>query len=153
MIALVAAVADNGVIGTKNGLPWHIPEDFRHFKELTTGKYILMGRKTFESLGKILPNRTHLVITRQTDYVVPEGVHIFPTISQALAAFPQTDIMIIGGGEIYAQTIDIAERLYITEIHASHEGDTRFPPINPQVWQETEREDHTEYSFVTYTKR
>ncbi len=152
MIALVAAVADNGVIGKNNSLPWHIPEDFRHFKALTTGKHILMGRKTFESLGKPLPNRVHLVITRQTNYRVPESVRLFSSIDDAFDAHPNTDIMVIGGGEIYAQTIDRADRLYITEIHETYEGDVAFPTINPHMWQETEREDHGGYSFVVYRR-
>jgi len=152
MIALIAAIAENNVIGQNNGLPWHFPEDFRHFKALTVGKNILMGRKTFESLGKPLPDRTNIVITRQTDYEVPEGVYVFPTIPEALAAFQEEDIMVIGGGEIYAQTISQADRLYITHIHESYTGDTKFPLIDPAIWQETEHDDHEQFSFVTYTR-
>ncbi len=151
-LTLIAAVANNNVIGKNQDLPWRIPEDWAYFKKVTSGHTILMGRKTFESLGKPLPNRKHLVITRQTDYHVPEGVEVYPSIEKALAAHPNKDIFIIGGGEIYQQTINRADTLYITHIHQTVDGDTVFPEINVNHWQETWREDHDGFSFVTYKK-
>lgn len=153
MISLVAAVAKNGVIGKSNDLPWYLPEDLRHFKKLTTGKTILMGRKTFESLGRTLPNRKHLVITRQPNYHAPEGVEVYHAVSAALAAHPSEDIFVIGGGEIFRETIGLADALYITEIEKEHDGDAYFPPINPTLWKEITRERHAGFAFVKYKKK
>lgn len=151
-ISLIAAVAKNGVIGKDNDLPWRIPEDWKYFKKMTTGKTILMGRKTFESLGQPLPNRKHLVITRQSDYHVPEGVEVYTSIEDALIAHPLEDIMVIGGGEIYKQTIEQADILYITHVNRDVSGDTFFPTIDRNVWQETAQENHEGFSFVTYKR-
>ena len=152
-LALIAAVAKNGTIGKNNSLPWHIPEDFAYFKKMTIGKTILMGRRTFESLGKPLPNRKQLVITRQPDYKVPDGVEVYHTINDALTAHANEDIMVIGGGDIYRQTINRADTLYITLIDAVYEGDTVFPTIDTTKWKETWRENHPEFSFVKYSKK
>ena len=153
MISLIAAVSKNDVIGKNNSLPWHIPEDFAYFKKMTLGKTILMGRRTFESLGKPLPNRKHLVITRQPEYKVPDGVEVYHTIDDALAAHPGEDIMVIGGGDIYRQTIDRADTLYITHIDELYPGDTTFPEIDPTKWKETWREEHQGFVFVQYVHR
>ena len=157
MISLIAAVAKNNVIGAKNDLPWYLPEDLKHFKELTTGKTVLMGRKTFESimkrLGKPLPNRINVVITRDTTYRVPDGVCLHHTIDKALAHHSNEDIMVIGGGEIFRQTINRAERLYITQVDQIIEGDVYFPLIDPNAWEEIERKNHAGFSFVNYAKR
>lgn len=153
MISLIAAIAQNNCIGKNNTLPWHIPEDFKHFKTVTKGHPVLMGRKTWESLpekSRPLPNRKNIVITRQTDYVVPEGVERFHTVEEAVAAHPNEEIMVIGGAEIYRQTIGIADTLYITHVNQTVDGDAFFPEINRTVWQEKEREDHEGFSFVTY---
>jgi dihydrofolate reductase len=151
-LTLIAAVARNNVIGNKQDIPWRIAEDWAYFKRMTSGHTILMGRKTFESLGKPLPDRKHLVITRQPGYAVPPGVEVYPTIEAALAAHPEEDIFVIGGGEIYRQTIDLADTLYITHIDRVVEGDTFFPEIDTTKWQEASRENHEGFAFVVYKK-
>lgn len=155
-IKLIAAISQNGCIGQNNKLPWHIPEDLKHFKELTAGKIVLMGRTTFESilgyLGKPLPNRTNIVITHQHHYAVPAGVEVFTSIDEALRAHPNDDIMVIGGAQIYAQTIDLADTLYLTEVHQTVMGDAFFPTIENTKWKETAREQHEGFDFVTYQK-
>lgn len=161
-ILLIAAVAKNGVIGKENDLVWKIPTDFKRFKALTSDHYILMGRKTFESLGKPLPNRTHLVVTRNPNYEVPEGHHVFKSVEDAFIYCNKVGVeklYIIGGGEIYKQTISLADELVITEVDASPEGDTFFPTIDPLIWKEVSREEHPAdeknqfpFSFVDYER-
>ncbi|HYE60209.1 MAG TPA: dihydrofolate reductase [Candidatus Kapabacteria bacterium] len=154
-LSLVAAVAENQCIGKNGTLPWHIPEDMKHFKELTSGHVVLMGRKTWESIPekfRPLPHRINIVITRQEAYAVPEGVFVFPTIEEALAAFPGKDMMVIGGAQMYAETIGRADTLYITHVHSVVPGDTFFPSIDPTIWRETDRKDHDGFSFVTYKR-
>jgi dihydrofolate reductase len=156
MIALIAAVSKNGVIGAKGDLPWHIPEDLKHFRETTAGKTVVMGRKTFESImarnGKPLPNRVNVVISRETDYAVPEGVRLFHSIDDAMAALTNQEIFIIGGGEIYRQTIDQADTLFITHVNQEIEGDAFFPEISPDKWSVASEEVHEGYKFVTYKR-
>lgn len=161
-IILIVAKAKNNVIGKDNQLIWKLSADLKRFKNLTSGHYILMGRKTFDSLGKPLPNRTHLVITRNPDFAVPEGHHIFSSVEDAFIYASKVgveELYIIGGGQIYAETIDLCDRLEVTQVSAEPEGDTYFPEIDAKVWKETGREDHfaddkNEYafSFVTYEK-
>lgn len=158
MINVIAAVARNGVIGRDNKLPWNIPEDLKHFKELTKGKAVLMGQTTYESIlehnrGKPLPNRTNIVVTFLKDYKVAPGVKVYNSLKDAFNAHGNVDIFIIGGASIYAQTINRADRLYITHIHKAYEGDTYFSEINSQIWHEAAREDHEGFSFVEYRKR
>ncbi len=157
MVILIAAISKNNAIGNKGKLPWHIPEDLKRFKEITGGKTVLMGRKTYESilgyLGKPLPNRKNIVITRQEGYAVPEGVLVYKTIEDAFQKHEGEDIYVIGGAEMYAQTIGLAEKLYITEVHQEIEGDAFFPKIEDATWQESARENHEGYSFVIYEKR
>jgi dihydrofolate reductase len=166
-ISLIAAVAENGVIGGGNTLLWNIPEDLKHFKEKTSGHTIVMGRKTFESIGRSLPNRTNVVITRDSQYS-RDGIDTVNSLEEALRfasleqakAFEQNqeevEVFIIGGGEIYHQAIEKADKLYITEVHATFDGDIKFPEIDKKVWKEMSREDHLEalipYSFVEYKK-
>lgn len=155
MISLIAGISQNNCIGKNGQLPWHLPEDLKHFREVTTGKIVLMGRKTWESLPakfRPLPNRLNLIVTRQADYVVPNEVEIYTTIEAAETAHPTEEIMVIGGAEIYRQTIDRANKLYITHINQIIEGDAFFPEIDLAIWQETERTDHEGFSFVTYIK-
>jgi dihydrofolate reductase len=156
MLTLIAAVAKNGTIGDKNNLPWHLPEDLKRFKELTAGKTVIMGRKTFDSifarLGKALPNRTNVVITRQTDIKMPEGVIVQSSIEDALRSYGGSDVFVIGGGEIYRQTIDKADKLYITHVEKEVEGDTKFPDINPEKWRLASTEKHDDYSFAIYER-
>lgn len=153
MIALIAAVAKNNCIGKQGALPWYLPADLKHFKKLTLGHVVIMGRKTWDSIPekfKPLPKRANVVITRQANFKTPSGVEIYHTIPEALAARPGEDIFIIGGAEIYNQTIALADTLYITEVHKPVDGDAFFPEFNKVEWQETERENHEEISFVTY---
>lgn len=155
MIALIAAIAQNNCIGTNGTLPWHMPEDLQHFKDITNGHPVLMGRTTWESLPekfRPLPNRKNIVISRQPHYVVPEGVELYSTIDDAIAAHDTETVIIIGGAQLYAQTIALADVLYITHVHRTVDGDAFFPPIDPSIWKEEEREDHETYSFVTYKK-
>lgn len=155
-LSLIAGISQNNCIGLNGQLPWHIPEDLKHFREVTSGKTVLMGRKTWESLPekfRPLPNRINIVITRQTDYSVPAGVEVYATIDEAVAAHPNEEIMVIGGAEIYKQTIDKAEKLYVTHVNQAVDGDAFFPTIDLTVWQENEREDRDGFSFVTYTRK
>lgn len=157
MIALVAAVAKNNVIGKRNEMPWYLPEDLKHFKEITSGHTVLMGRKTFESimtkLGKPLPKRKSVVITRDKEYKVPDGVLVFHDVGAAFAALKDEGVYVIGGGEIYNQTIEKADTLYITHVHADHDGDVFFPVIDPAAWQKVEDIPHDGYSFAKYLKK
>jgi dihydrofolate reductase len=142
-VVLVAAVADNGVIGVDGGLPWHLPEDFAHFKRTTLGHVVVMGRRTFESMGRPLPRRTNVVVTRQRDWTA-EGALTAPSWEAALelAAAHDGDVMVIGGGEIYAQALPVADEQVITEVHLSPDGDARYPDFDRTQWRETRREPH-----------
>jgi dihydrofolate reductase len=163
-IAFVVARADNGVIGRDNALPWHLPADLRHFKRLTVGKPVVMGRKTFESIGKPLPGRHNIVLTRDPDWRA-DGATVVPNLAEAVAAAgldPKTragEVMIIGGAAVYAEALPIATRVHLTEVHMAPEGDTVLPPFDPDHWRETAREDHDAedghpaYSFVTLDRR
>lgn len=154
-LALIAGMAKNNCIGKNNTLPWHIPEDLKHFRDITTGKVVLMGRKTWESIPekyRPLPNRTNIVVSRQTDYVVPEGVELYHSIEDALAAHQHEDVISMGGEQIYHLTLPYADTLYITHIDQEVDGDTFFPDIDESTWKETARDDHDGFSFVTYKK-
>lgn len=159
-ISFVVARADNGVIGRDNALPWHLPADLKHFKRLTVGKPVVMGRKTYESIGKPLPGRHNIVMTRDPDWRA-DGVTVVANLAEAVAAGgldPRTrveEVMIIGGAAVYAEALPIATRVYLTEVHDAPEGDTTLPPFGPDRWREAAREDHPAedgkpgYSFVT----
>jgi dihydrofolate reductase len=141
VIAMIAAVARNNVIGRGNDIPWRIPSDFQHFKRTTMGKPMVMGRKQFESVGKPLPGRTNIVVTRQPDYA-HEGIVVVPDLETALSqarAIAERDgvdeVMVIGGGEIYRQAMPVADRLYISHVDLAPKGDVSFPAIDPQIWQ------------------
>ena len=158
---MIAAVARNGVIGrTENGvgrLPWRLPEDLKHFKALTMGHPMIMGRKTWESLPGRLPGRPHIVVTRNATYRA-EGATVVGSLAEAIAAMGNIDeIFVIGGAELYAQALAIADRLQLTEIAADFEGDTCFPSWDRSNWRETARETHRaeagfDYAFVTYER-
>lgn len=156
MISIVVAIANNNVIGKRNALPWYLPEDLKRFKELTIGHTVLMGRKTFESimdkLGKPLPERKNVVITRDPNYSVPNGVLVYHSVQDAFAALSEDDIFVIGGGEMYSQTIDNADTLFITHIDKDYDGDVFFPDIDPHIWKKIEEESHTDFSFTKYIK-
>lgn len=149
MINIIVAVADNGVIGCQNKLIWHISEDLKRFKRLTTGNTVVMGRKTFESIGRPLPNRKNIVITRDASFT-PEGVMVVNSIQDALKA--GGEIFIIGGGEIYAQTLPLAGRLHLTKVDQSPKGDTYFPAIDPADWTEVACQKCDGYSFIDYER-
>lgn len=163
-ISFVVARADNGVIGRDNALPWHLPADLRHFKRLTVGKPVVMGRRTFDSIGKPLPGRHNIVMTRDRDWQA-EGVTAVGNLAEAVAAAgldPRSraaEVMIIGGAAVYADALPIATRVYLTEVHDAPDGDTILPPFGADRWQEVEREDHPAedgrpaYSFVTLERR
>ncbi|MEM6405832.1 MAG: dihydrofolate reductase [Pseudomonadota bacterium] len=137
-LSVIAAVADNRVIGVQNRLPWHLPADLRRFKRLTMGKPMLMGRNTWESLPGLLPGREHVVITRNPAYAAT-GACIQLDLAAAIAAYQHVpEIMLIGGAELYAQALPQAARLYLTYVHLSPEGDRWFPVFNPAEWEETE---------------
>lgn len=154
-ISLIAAISENSCIGKNGELPWHIPEDLAHFKELTLNHSVIMGRKTWESLPerfRPLPNRTNIVITRQANYVVPSGVLVYGSLSEMLQHHQHDELFIIGGAEIYAQSLPLGQKLYITHVHQTVDGDTFFPLIDPSRWKESAREDHPEFSWVTYQR-
>lgn len=137
-ISLVVAAADNNVIGHKGTMPWHVSGDLKNFKAITSGKPIVMGRKTFESIGRPLPGRQNIVVTRNAAWTA-EGVDLAATLDDAVAlAGEVAEIMIIGGGEIYAQALPMASRVYFTRIHASPEGDTTFPALSEQDWVQSD---------------
>ncbi|MFH7012066.1 dihydrofolate reductase [Flavobacterium sp. FlaQc-52] len=159
MIIMIAAVAENNALGKNNELVWHLPNDFKRFKALTTNHHIIMGRKTFESFPKPLPNRTHVVITRQENYQ-PEGCIVVKSISEAIAKCPKNeDSFIIGGGEIYTLAMPFADVLEITRVHHSFEADTFFPDINKDEWLLVESETNIkdekhlyDYTYETFVK-
>lgn len=157
-IVLVAAIARNGTIGADGGLPWHLPADLAHFKAVTMGHPMIMGRRTFDSIGRALPGRRTIVITRHTGWAAP-GVEVAHSVVDAIAlAAAGTDsiddeVMVVGGGEIYRQTMDLADRLEITHVAAEIAGDTRFPDIDPASWRAVDTEAHDGYSFVSYQRR
>lgn len=151
-------MANNRVIGIANTLPWRLPEDLKHFKALTTGHHILMGRKTYESLGRPLPGRTSVVITRSDDLRLP-GCIVATSIDDAIAACNgDTELFFIGGAELYRQALAYADRIYLTEIQSDFEGDAWFPDFDRSQWQETERRhcqsaSGLECDFVVYDKK
>ncbi|WP_111309432.1 dihydrofolate reductase [Confluentibacter sediminis] len=159
-LTLIVAAAENNAIGKDNKLIWHLSDDLKRFKKLTNGHYIIMGRKTFESFAKPLPNRTHVVITRQANYKAPQGVIIVNTLKDAITiAKNDTQPFIIGGGEIYKQAMDMANKIEITRLHETFEADTFFPEIDTSVWKETnnifhKKDENNEYdfSFITYVR-
>lgn len=156
MISLIAAVSKNRVIGDSNKLIWHLPADLKRFKDLTVGNSILMGRKTYESIGRPLPNRRNIIITRDENYKV-DGCEVVNSIEEALL-LTSNDCFIIGGGEIYKQTIDLADKIYLTIIDNDFTGDTYFPEINEKwfVCQEEpglmDEKNPYKYKFITYER-
>ena len=158
MVSFVVAVAENGVIGREGELPWgRLPADLQHFKRLTLGHPVVMGRKTFDSLGRALPKRPNLVVTRQADWHAP-NCETLPSVLAALARARELDeeVCVIGGGEIYRKALPAADVIYLTEVHHTFEGDAYFPPLSPTIWREETRERHEAdaqhayaYSFVT----
>ncbi len=158
-VSVIAALARNGVIGIENRLPWRLPEDLAHFKALTLGHPILMGRKTFESLGRPLPGRTNVVITRNPGYR-PDGCLVAASIPAAIALCDGADeVFFIGGADLYAQAIPLADRLYLTEVDIEATGDAWFPDYDKRAFREVSRESHTggkgevlRFDFVVYER-
>lgn len=157
-IVLVVAVADNGVIGADGGMPWHLSADFRRLKALTIGKPLVMGRRTFDSLPGILPGRRHIVITRDGAWEA-EGAERAGSLSEALTIANAPHIIIFGGAQVYAEALPMADRIELTEVHASPPGDTRFPAFDRAEWNETFREAHPPegklpgFDFVTLVRK
>jgi dihydrofolate reductase len=140
-IAIVVAMADNRVIGRDNRLPWHLPADLRHFRQVTVGKPVVMGRKTHESIGRPLPERTNIVVTRDRSYQA-QGCIVVHSIESALkAAGDREEVMVIGGTDFYQQLLPKADRIYLTLVHTQFEGDARFPELDEREWREVERTD------------
>lgn len=158
-ISIVAAVASNRVIGLRDQLPWHLPADLRYFKQLTMGHHLIMGRKTFESVGSALPGRTIIVITRQKIFS-GAGIHCTDSIQKAIDfAGDDEEVFIAGGAQIYAQSLGLADRMYLTLIHKEFEGDTYFPEYDDSDWTLANRLDHLSsgenpysYSFLVYDR-
>jgi dihydrofolate reductase len=154
-IAIIAALASNRVIGRGNRLPWHLPDDLRHFKRLTLGRPIIMGRRTWESLPGLLPHRTHVVVTRDPDYRA-KGAVVVRSLEEALAVAGGEEALVVGGAQLYALALPRASRLYLTLVDAQVEGDAFFPEIDPAAWREVAREPHAAderhaypFAFVT----
>ena len=164
-LTIVAAVARNGVIGGGNALLWQLSSDLQRFKALTMGKPLIMGRKTFESIGRPLPGRETIVVTRDRDFSVP-GVHVAASIDEAIdiarnraITMGASEVIVAGGGEIYALTMKLAQRLVITHVAAEPEGDAHFPAIDPEVWEQVEFEtgeqtakDEVPFAFAVYER-
>jgi dihydrofolate reductase len=162
MISIISALAKNNVIGKKNALPWYLPADLKHFREMTTGKTIVMGQNTFKSIGeRALPNRKNVVLTNDANYQVPEGVVIAKSLEEVLEmAKGEPETMICGGAMVYQQFLPLADKLYLTYIDADIEGDIFFPQFNLEEWKEVSREAHEpdeknkyNYSFVTLERK
>lgn len=163
-VAMIAAVAANRVIGVENQLPWYLPEDLQFFKRMTQAKPLVMGRKTYASIGRPLPGRLNILVTRNTDFA-PEGVRVCHDLASALKLAEQQayidgadEIMVMGGGEIYIQAMAYASRLYLTEVAIEVEGDTRFPALADDIWREVQRvagspeAGQPAYDFVEYRR-
>jgi dihydrofolate reductase len=165
MVSIIVAAAENNVIGRQGQLPWHLPADLQHFKKLTLGHPIVMGRRTFDSIGRVLPGRTTIVVTSQRAWPAPAGVLLAHSLPEALALAAQQpggeEVCIIGGGEIYREALPATDVVHLTEVHTTvPDGDTFFPSLSPTAWREETRERHTPdakndlaYSFVTLRRR
>ncbi len=166
LVSVIVAVAGNGVLGVDNTLPWRLPEDLKYFKKVTMGKPIVMGRKTYESIGRALPGRPNIVISRNPGFSAP-GINVVGSIDSALELASelaqgngQNELMVIGGAAIYALAIPMADRLYLTEVHAEYSGDAFLPAVDWKQWLEISREHHPSqnaespaFSFLVYERR
>jgi len=151
-ITLLAAVGRNRVIGRDGDMPWHLPEDLKHFKHTTMGHPLVMGRKTFESIGRVLPGRRTIVITRQPHWT-HAGVEAAHSLPEALSlAGPGDEVFVVGGGEVYAEAMPFAQRMVLTEVAESPEGDTWFPEWDHSQWQEVSRERHAGFEIAMYER-
>jgi len=156
-LSIIAAIARNGVIGLDNTLPWHLPEDLKRFRALTMGHHIIMGRKTYESLGRLLPGRTTVIVSRNPDYAVP-GAIVAGSLQQALQACgDDKEVFVIGGAQLYREALPVADRLYFTWINADFHGDAYFPEFTEAAWQKTWCESHVSseglpFSYIKYER-
>ncbi len=154
MISLIVATSANGVIGRGGELPWHLSDDLKRFRQLTMGKPIVMGRKTFDSIGRALPGRQNIVLTKQSEFIA-DGCDVVSSVDAAVTtAGGAGEIMVIGGSEIYALFLPLANRIYMTRVQVDVDGDTRFPELDDEQWQETGHENHgagesNDYEFTT----
>jgi len=179
ILSMIAAVAENRVIGNKNTIPWHLPADFKYFKDITFGKTIVMGLNTFNSIGgKPLPGRKHVILNNDLNYIAPENCEVAHSIDEAMEMIEEnpstrastelsrmssgqkSEIFVCGGASVYKQFLPMAQKLYLTYVHATPEGDTYFPEVNLEEWKETWREDHKadernsyDYSFVILERK
>ena len=157
-LSIIVAIANNQVIGVNNTLPWHLPEDLKRFRALTTGHHIIMGRKTYESLGRLLPGRTTVIVTRNKRYQL-EGALIAHSLEAAVALCKNDDeVFLIGGAELYQDGLKLANKLYITEVDLTVDGDAFFPEFDLNLWQVASREAHTSaqdlpFSYITYIRK
>jgi dihydrofolate reductase len=158
-LSLIAALDENGLIGREGGLPWRLPDDLAHFKRLTLGKIVLMGRRTWDSLGRPLPQRRNWVLSRAAEFR-PEGASVFHGLEPALQAAAGEELMVIGGAELYRIALPLAQRLYLTRVHARLHGDTHFPAFEAEQFAETARAHHAAderhahaFSFLTLERR
>ena len=162
MVSIIVAVAQNNVIGRDNQLIWHITEDLQYFKKVTSGHAVIMGRKTFESIGRPLPKRTNIIITQNRDFTA-DGCIVVHSLKESLEKAKETgetEVFIIGGGSIYKEALPFTDKVYLTRIHKDYEGDTYFPELKPSEWQEIEHTDfeHGEkfeypFSFIVYQRK
>ncbi len=155
-IALIVAISEDGTIGDQGKIPWHIREDLQRFKRLTMGHPIIMGRRTHESIGKLLPGRTNIVLTQSPNFTAPPGVLTFASLNAALdycRRQNEQSVFIIGGRKVYEAALPLADKLFVTEVHRRVTGDTKFPNYNRHEWRETARENGPECSFVEYARR
>lgn len=156
LLSIIVALSDNRVIGAGNQLPWRLSADLKRVKALTMGHHLIMGRKTYESIGRPLPGRTNVIITRNASYA-PQGCVVVDSLPAALAtAASDSEVFVFGGGEIFREALPLVKRIYLTRVHCQIEGDTHFPELNPAEWREVERQDFKsdekneyDYSFVT----
>jgi len=151
-ITVLAAVGANLVVGRGGEMPWHLPEDLAHFKATTMGHTLVMGRKTYDSIGRPLPGRRTIVMTRQEGWHAP-SVEVAHSLAEALALAGPTDVFVVGGAEVYRQAMAFADTMMLTEVEMSPEGDAFFPPFEPAHWRETTRQAHDGFSFVTYERK
>lgn len=162
IISLIAAASENNVIGNKGKLPWNLPADLKYFRTVTQGHPVIMGRKTFQSIGRVLPKRRNIVVSRHEFPQTPLEFDVAHSVEEAIALCkddPSGEVFIIGGGEIYEQAMPLANRIYLTRVHATVEGDAYFPKIDAKEWKEISREDHeadaenpAKYSFIVFSR-
>ena len=155
-ISLIVAISEDGTIGDKGKIPWHIREDLQRFKRLTMGHPIIMGRRTYESIGKPLPGRTNIVLTQNPKFATPPEMLTFASLDAALdhcRGQNQDSVFIVGGSKIYQLALPLADKLFVTEVHQRIDGDTKFPDYDRREWTETTREDGPDYAFVEYARQ